>query len=77
MQEPSTPEAYKQILEAALLSASVPRPVSVLRRLFVEDPGPDMVRKLLDELREALRQVQANAGNRDAPRTVDSDAEKS
>lgn len=53
MQEPSTPEAYKQILEAALLSASVPRPVSVLRRLFVEDPGPDMVRKLLDELREA------------------------
>ncbi|WP_230971481.1 SMC-Scp complex subunit ScpB [Nitrogeniibacter aestuarii] len=53
MQEPSTPEAYKQILEAALLSASVPRPVSVLRRLFIEDPGPDMVRKLLDELREA------------------------
>ncbi|QID17596.1 SMC-Scp complex subunit ScpB [Nitrogeniibacter mangrovi] len=52
MQEPSTPEAYKQILEAALLSASVPRPVAVLRRLFAEDPGPEMVRKLLDELRE-------------------------
>jgi len=52
MQEPSTPEAYKQILEAALLSASVPRPVAVLRRLFAEDPGPDMIRKLLDELRE-------------------------
>ena len=31
----------------------------------------------LDELREALRQVQANAGTRDAPRTVDSDAAKS
>jgi len=52
MQEPSTPEAYKQILEAALLSASVPRPVTVLRRLFAEDPGPDMIRRLLDELRE-------------------------
>lgn len=53
MQEPSTPEAYKQILEAALLSASVPRPVAVLRRLFAEDPGPDLIRKLLDEMREA------------------------
>lgn len=52
MQEPSTPEAYKQILEAALLSASVPRPVGVLRRLFAEDPGPELVRRLLDELRE-------------------------
>jgi len=52
MQEPSTPEAYKQILEAALLSASVPRPVTLLRRLFADDPGADMVRRLLDELRE-------------------------
>ncbi len=55
MQEPSTPEAYKQILEAALLSTSTPRPVSLLRRLFAEDPGADMVRRLLDELREAWR----------------------
>ena len=52
MQEPSTPDGYKQVLEAALLSASVPRPVSLLRRLFADDPGADMVRRLLDELRE-------------------------
>jgi segregation and condensation protein B len=52
MQEPSTPEAYKQILEAALLSASVPRPLSLLRRLFADDPGAELVRRLLDELRE-------------------------
>jgi len=26
--------------------------VTVLRRLFAEDPGPDMIRKLLNELRE-------------------------
>ena len=56
MQEPSTPEAYKQILEAALLTSSTPRPVSLLRRLFAEDPGADMVRRLLDELREEWRE---------------------
>ncbi|KAA3655192.1 MAG: SMC-Scp complex subunit ScpB [Proteobacteria bacterium] len=52
MQEPSTPEEYTRILEAALLSASEPRPVSALRQLFAEDPGSDMIRRLLDGLRE-------------------------
>lgn len=52
MQEPSTPEEYTRILEAALLSASEPRSVSALRQLFVEDPGSDMIRRLLDSLRE-------------------------
>ena len=55
MQEPSTPEAYKRVLEAALLAAPAPRPVSLLRRLFLTDPGADMVRRLLDELREEWR----------------------
>ena len=52
MQEPSTPEEYKRILEAALLCADAPRPVGLLRRLFLTDPGAEMVRRLLDELRE-------------------------
>ncbi|MCB1959046.1 MAG: SMC-Scp complex subunit ScpB, partial [Rhodocyclaceae bacterium] len=56
MQEPSTPEGYKRVLEAALLSASAPRPVSLLRRLFADDPGPEMVRRLLDELRQEWRE---------------------
>lgn len=40
-----------RILETALLAASSPMQVSELRRLFEVDPGPEMVRKLLDELR--------------------------
>lgn len=52
MQEPSTPEEYTRILEAALLSAGEPRTVSALRQLFAEDPGSDMVRRLLEALRE-------------------------
>jgi segregation and condensation protein B len=40
-----------RIVEAALLSAPGALPVSELRKLFDEDPGPDLVRRLLDELR--------------------------
>ena len=52
-----TPEAgmplhFRRILEAALLSAPAPLPVAQLRRLFEEDPGPDLVRRLLEELRD-------------------------
>ena len=47
----TTPEAYLRIVEAALLAAPGPLPVSELRKLFDEDPGPDLVRRLLDELR--------------------------
>lgn len=46
----TTPEAYLRIVEAALLAAPAPLPVSELRRLFDEDPGPELVRRLLDEL---------------------------
>lgn len=48
---PLTPEDFKRVIEVALLAATAPLPVSELRRLFVEDPGGDLVRRLLDELR--------------------------
>lgn len=46
-----TPEDYKRVIETVLLAATGPLEVSELRRLFEPDPGPDLVRKLLDELR--------------------------
>lgn len=42
----------KRVLEAALLAAASPLQVADLRRLFEIDPGPEVVRKLLDELRQ-------------------------
>ena len=51
MQPATTPEAWLRIVEAALLAATGPLTVAELRRLFDEDPGPDLVRRLLDELR--------------------------
>ncbi|CAL94728.1 SMC-Scp complex subunit ScpB [Azoarcus olearius] len=51
MEPASTPERYKRIIEAALLAATAPLPVGTLRRLFDEDPGPDVVRRLVEELR--------------------------
>ncbi len=42
----------KKILETALLTAGEPLEVSELRRLFDEDLGAELVRKLLEELRE-------------------------
>jgi len=42
----------KRVLETALLAAPSPMQVADLRRLFEYDPGPDLVRKLLDELRD-------------------------
>jgi len=49
--QPTTPEDFKRVIEAALLAASVPLPVTDLRQLFDVDPGPEFVRCLLDELR--------------------------
>jgi segregation and condensation protein B len=49
--EENTPAAVKRILEAALFASAVPQPVGVLRQLFEQDPGPEAVRRLLDELR--------------------------
>ena len=50
---PNHPEYLKQILEAALLAAQQPLSLSDLRKMFTEDIGTDVIRKLLDELREA------------------------
>lgn len=51
MAEAGTPLHLQRILEAALLAAPAPLPVAQLRRLFDEDPGSDLVRRLLDKLR--------------------------
>ena len=48
-----TPDEVKIILEAALLAAQEPLPVSELRRMFDEEIDADTVRKLLEELRES------------------------
>ncbi len=53
----TTPETWLRIVEAALLAAPGPLPVSELRKLFDEDPGPDLVRRLLDELRAQWREA--------------------
>ncbi|MFC5301233.1 SMC-Scp complex subunit ScpB [Azospira restricta] len=50
---PNNPDELKRVLEAALLAAQEPLSVSDLRKMFAEDIGADVVRKLLDELREA------------------------
>lgn len=47
----NTPEDYKRVIETALLAAYGPLATSELRRMFDPDPGPELVRKLLDELR--------------------------
>jgi len=49
--EENTPEDAKRVLEAALFASAAPLSVGVLRQLFEQDPGVDLVRRLLDELR--------------------------
>ncbi len=49
--QPQTPEDFKRIIETALLAASAPLGVAQLRRLFDPDPGGELIRRLLDELR--------------------------
>jgi segregation and condensation protein B len=49
---PDNPADIKRVLEAALLSAQQSLTVSDLRKMFDDEIGPDIVRKLLDELRE-------------------------
>jgi segregation and condensation protein B len=41
----------KKVLEAALLSSQEPLPIAALRRLFTEEVAPEVVRRLLDELK--------------------------
>jgi segregation and condensation protein B len=45
----------KMVLEAALLAAQEPMPVSELRKLFEDDISADTVRVLLEELRQDWR----------------------
>jgi segregation and condensation protein B len=47
----SDPNQVKRVLEAALLSSAEPVPVTDLRKLFEEDIGADVMRRLLEELR--------------------------
>lgn len=44
-------ESAKRVLEAALLSSQEPIPVADLRLLFEQDYAPDVIRRLLEELR--------------------------
>ena len=41
----------KRVLEAALLSSAEPLPVVDLRKMFEEDVGADVIRRMLEELR--------------------------
>ena len=47
------PSLVKKVLEAALLAAREPLTQLELRKMFDEELSPELVRKLLDELREA------------------------
>ncbi len=47
----SDPAQIKRVLEAALLSSAEPLPVADLRNMFDETVGPDVVRRMLEELR--------------------------
>jgi len=50
-----SPDEVKLVLEAALLAAQQPLPVSELRKMFDEEIGADTLRRLLDELRETWK----------------------
>ena len=49
----SNPTEAKRIIEAALLSSQEPLSLGDLKRLFEDEIGPDTLRRLLDELRDA------------------------
>ncbi len=48
---PSEPAQIKRVLEAALLSSAEPLPVADLCKMFDEDVGADVIRRMLEELR--------------------------
>ena len=50
-----SPSEMKIVLEAALLAAHDPLPISELRKMFDEEIGADTIRSLLEELREAWK----------------------
>lgn len=47
----SDPIRVKRVLEAALLSSAEPLPVADLKKLFEEEISPDLIRRVLEELR--------------------------
>lgn len=49
---PDSPAILKQILEAVLLAAQQPLSLAELRRVFADEIGTDVLRVLLDELRQ-------------------------
>src|SRR3989475_12968592 len=49
------PNEVKIVLEAALLAAQEPLPISELRKMFDEEIGAETIRRLLEELREAWK----------------------
>lgn len=49
------PAEAKTVLETALLATQRPLPLSELRRLFDDEIGPDTIRRILEELREAWK----------------------
>ena len=51
-----SPSEVKTVLEAALLAAQQPLPISELKKMFDEEIGADTVRRLLEELREAWKE---------------------
>jgi len=50
-----SPDEVKLVLEAALLAAQQPLPLSELRKMFDEEIGADTLRRLLDELRDTWK----------------------
>ena len=50
-----SPDEVKLVLEAALLAAQQPLPLSELRKMFDEEISVDTLRRLLDELRETWK----------------------
>jgi segregation and condensation protein B len=46
----------KTVLETALLTTSEPLPVSELCKLFEGEIGPDLVRRMLDDLRQSWQE---------------------
>src|SRR3989454_11474786 len=51
-----SPSEVKTVLEAALLAAQQPLPISELKKMFDEEVGADTLRRLLEELREAWKE---------------------
>ena len=52
----------KRVLETALLSSSEPLPIADLKKLFDDEIGADVVRRLLEDLRGRLARARCRTG---------------